>query len=150
MQITHEIAEKACEMVLPAIIGMMDAGQAKRKQLVISVRGEDGSTIFTKYIGNFDEFEGPYYDIAISKSRVAFDTKMDTMALQQFPHLMIFGHTHWTGGVYRPNFSVGVSGVQSHYDHLFGCWVAEAILGLFRDSFARFRHEQPTENFLPN
>jgi hypothetical protein len=149
VKITRELAQQAFDMVKPAIIAMMGCGMTKRKQLAIVIKGLDGTTEMFEYIGDFDSFEGPYGEIARSKAQVAFETKMSTIDLQRFPHLMIPGKTHWTGGVFCQGFSVGVSGVQAHYDHLFANWIAEAILALFRDSFARFRTEQPSENFLP-
>jgi hypothetical protein len=145
--LTPALAERAVNLVMPAITAAMENEIFKRPQMHIVV-GDPGIIVEPKFfpfgewkkgggilyeylIGNPEEFEYPYIEIARSKTHLSWLHKKSTRRIQsEMPHVLRNGDTQYFGSAYKDGLAVGASGVQADFDEMVAYWVLAACSAL--------------------
>jgi len=121
--ITEEIANKAIELVSPAIQAAFDTGVANKAcfHITIGVSQSDGTykTLAVKNFGH-DDWQRPYDQIAHAKAVLSARTGKNSREVQlMHPNLLEEQDVMYWGGVISDGIVVAGSGVQP--------WIDEAI-----------------------
>ncbi len=137
--LTAKLAQEAVGTVLPAITELMNF-RAKRAHMHIVILDPtkkpwnstfEEAIVYEYQIGNPEEWEYDYKNVARSKAEQSFRTGLPNGIMHlHAPVLIESGDTKWTSS-YVDSISgmiVACSGVQGYFDYLVGGWVALTCL----------------------
>lgn len=136
--LSADVLKRATSNVRPAIIAMMASGMAKRSHLFVGItdpllrpgdrRGFEDAIIYAESMGNPDNWQYPYEDIAKSKGRISWETGLPSQIVQERdPYLLRPEDTPYFGTAVQNGLVVFVSGVEAFNDQLFAEWYASAV-----------------------
>lgn len=162
--LTEKLADKAIDMILPAITALMKNGTFKRSDLHIVVGypgippgSMDKATWMAKgilwehSIGDNDKWAAPFQDIARSKAELTWRHGMSTRLLQaRKPYLLVPGDTIYFGSATideQGDLVVAASGVQPWYDEMISRWMLAALIGCCHNELQRLAADN--NHFVP-
>ena len=138
--LTPELAERALDLVAPAIDALLNRDQTwiKRSALFVVIMKNDPDEEHTVVVAlrNFGsmtpvQWPHPFNQIAMGKARLALRTGMDTASvIALHPELLKKGDAKYRGGVVTTDIGVAASGIQSYWDQMVARWVMDAIEAL--------------------
>lgn len=139
--LTAELADKAINLVLPAIDAAYTHQVINRLHLHIVVLNPtsialEGAILVERSIGDTNVWAHPYDRIARSKAMVTWRTGLPSHeVLALAPHLYVEGDVRYGGSTNLNGIVVACSGVQSHFDQMIAQWIASACYALCIDEF---------------
>ena len=163
--LTQEIAEKAVVAALEVAFKSHLTPFLKRQQchVVILVPAmKDARTdnytewpnyptraypLYQKSVGNKDQWEHPYDEIAMCKALQLWTDRNDDRTAP-VPHLLFSGDTPFWGGVKRRGVVVCCSGVQPWFDKMISGLVADILVALAHDAYENDEERKAGIDFL--
>lgn len=129
------VASLAITYSLPLIESLMELEVTKRNHLHIVVGNSEGSILATKSIGNPEDWEHRYDEIAESKFNITVRTSQLTRIVQQVtPELAgEVGDTFYWGSWIDGGIVVACSGVQPYWDEAFSKVISAMVRALVTD-----------------
>lgn len=138
--LTEELVAEAVNLVLPAIMNMMEKGVVKRRHLGIMVLdpadvphqpGKAQDTIYHLNIGDKKKWEHNFDTIAHHKAACASENKCNTSEIKNNrPYLLKACDPPYGGGVYVDGLAVGVAGLEEYYDEMIAYMIVASIRAL--------------------
>lgn len=146
--LTKDLAQRAVELVTPAIRFTMTEGVAKRQDLHIVILNPGipyspltdfaDAILYQHQFGVESEWEHEYAAIAWGKANLTWRTGLPTHILQLHPQLYHPGDVRHAGSVNHNGIVVACSGVQGYFDAMFAQWIASACEGLCIHNFQTY------------
>lgn len=130
--LTKELVATVIAALLPDLISRAEA--LGRQHIHIVVVGGNNDLCFTLYNGGINDVatyptHRPFHKIAEAKAMASFQLERDTVeVITKYPYLLTDDDPLFAGGVHRPAFAVGVSGLKEGDDHQVANEIADAIL----------------------
>jgi len=143
--LTPDLASRAVDIVVPAILMTMKTGLAKRSDLHLVIGDpaflsrDDISyeewvamgIAYERSLSDPSHWEYPYQEIARRKAYLSWRYQMPTQHLQSScPYLLTAGDTIYYGSYYSDGLPVAASGVEPYWDQMFASWTGESCRGL--------------------
>jgi len=128
-------AERAIERKWPEVLAII--AQGKRDAMSVSIVNNDGVQVASRDHGTEDRDKYDFSDIALRKARLSARTKMDTANVLRAPQLYLPGDPPFPGGVTRPMFHVGASGIEGDLDVRIADILAEGVQEEANEAFSK-------------
>lgn len=139
--LTSEICEKAWAIASATISHAYTMETVNKiAGTIIVLDPYSGEVLFQRKVAEgWDEKDDEKYaEIALSKARVSWETKLPSRVVQQeAPHLYKEGMTKWGGAVIEHNLVVAFSGVQAVFDEAIAWTMLSWIFGICRDEMTK-------------
>jgi len=153
---TH--AERAFEIVRPAIVATMSSGVTRRQDLAVVITalpalnprsqntGFAETCLLVTEIGNLANSSYPNREIALKKAEQTVRTGRPTAGLA--PHYLLTGDTVFSGSAELDGIVVACAGLDEYHDEMFSYWIAATVIAVARQWFEEQRSSRPDESFV--
>jgi hypothetical protein len=141
--LTEAMAERAIDLSLPFIEGLMADGLAKRTDgyLIVSRVEQFGDgfvPLVNRSFGDPATWEHPYREVATSKNEISCRTGLTSREVQLLhPELIAPGDTIYYGSAVSKTIVVAFSGVDAYIDELIAKVVLATSLALVQQELER-------------
>lgn len=135
---TKALVQQAINLVMPSIVGAMNAGTVKRPALHIVVLDPTDTMPINRAPNSLLELSlgkeiwtASYDIIARAKARLSFRCQCSTdEIISRRPFMLTEFDPPYPGGVWLDGQVVACSGVEGHFDEMFAMWIASTIRAL--------------------
>ncbi|WP_375451680.1 hypothetical protein [uncultured Devosia sp.] len=151
-------AERAFDIVRPAIVATMASGVTGRQDLAVVITAipainpvpdgmsfEDGCLLVAE-IGNLANSSYPNRQIALKKAERSMRTGQPTAHLS--PSSLLPGDSVFWGSAVLDGIVVACAGLDEYHDEMFSYWIAATVNAVAKQWFEEQRHSRPDDSFV--